>query len=327
MKKLITFTLAILVAVGLLSGCAQDNTEDVSRISELEAQVREYREKLSDAEKTIIEKEEAFASEREELDNALLDAESETSDWKDKNKQLQSSLYAANQENRQLLNQIYGISLATHSDQTIFLRNGNCLSVTYDADEKPDSPYTLTLCRADGSESEIYSGGSLTSIAVSPDESKFALTNFTMEGSSDAFWYDSDTEALTEISKSDLEPNCGASAFAWLDDRYFMFVSQLDHGTLSVGGDVYVYDTEACSGTPLINCGARVQITAFMRPSYPEYRPDWRAIGLDNIIFQAVIWDETWNEIEHVTFSLSLADLLDMSENGYMKTFDGEKVY
>ena len=39
MKRLIAVTLATFTTIGLLSGCAQDNTEDVSRISELEAQV------------------------------------------------------------------------------------------------------------------------------------------------------------------------------------------------------------------------------------------------------------------------------------------------
>ena len=38
MKKFIGIALAALTAVGLF-GCAQDNAEDVSRISELEAQV------------------------------------------------------------------------------------------------------------------------------------------------------------------------------------------------------------------------------------------------------------------------------------------------
>ena len=38
MKKFISIALAALTAVGLF-GCSQDNAEDVSRISELEAQV------------------------------------------------------------------------------------------------------------------------------------------------------------------------------------------------------------------------------------------------------------------------------------------------
>ena len=145
---------------------------------------------------------------------------------------MQSTLSAANQENSQLRRQLYNPSLSTRSNQTFFLKNGSRLSIAYDTDAKPNDPhYTLTLCRADGSEAEIYAGGSLTSIAVSPDESKFCLTNFSIEGSSDAFWYDAETETLTEIGKDGLVPTCGASAFAWLDDRYFLFLSQFDHGS------------------------------------------------------------------------------------------------
>ena len=40
-----------------------------------------------------------------------------------------------------------------------------------------------------------------------------------------------------------------------------------------------------------------------------------------------MIWDETWNEIEFRSFSLPLAELLEMGVNNDTKTFDGEKVY
>ena len=327
MKRIVSIILAALTTVSLF-GCSQDAEEQILRIEALEAQLAECGEALSDAERAITEQENAFAAEREELNDALLDAEAKLNDWKSKHEQLQSTLSAANQENSQLRRQLYNPSLSTRSNQTFFLKNGSRLSIAYDADAKPNDPhYTLTLCRADGSEAEIYAGGSLTSIAVSPDESKFCLTNFSIEGSSDAFWYDAETETLTEIGKDGLVPNCGASAFAWLDDRYFLFLSQFDHGTLSLGGDVYVYDTEACAYAPLIDCAPRVQITAFLRPTYSDYRPDWDVGSLDYILFQAVIWDETWNEIEFRSFSLPLAELLEMGVNNDTKTFDGEKVY
>ena len=50
MKRLIAVTLATFTTIGLLSGCAQDNTEDVSRISELEAQVGSLEDSMSSLE-------------------------------------------------------------------------------------------------------------------------------------------------------------------------------------------------------------------------------------------------------------------------------------
>ena len=95
MKKIVSVTLATFVTVGLLSGCAQDNTEDVSRISELEAQVGSLEDSMS-----------ALESEKEELDSKLSGAESEIDSLTEENERLTDDLSEADSENETLKEQL-----------------------------------------------------------------------------------------------------------------------------------------------------------------------------------------------------------------------------
>ena len=83
MKRIVSIILAALTTVSLF-GCSQDAEEQILRIEALEAQLAECGEALSDAERAITEQENAFAAEREELNDALLDAEAKLNDWKSK---------------------------------------------------------------------------------------------------------------------------------------------------------------------------------------------------------------------------------------------------
>ena len=87
MKKFISIALAALTAVGLV-GCAQDNAEDVLRISELEAQVGSLEASIA-----------ALESEKNGLDSQHSDAKAENETFAGENEQLSEVLSTAEEEN------------------------------------------------------------------------------------------------------------------------------------------------------------------------------------------------------------------------------------
>ena len=307
MKKLITFTLAIFVTVGLLSGCAQDNTEDISRISELEAQVGSLEDSMS-----------ALESEKEELDSKLSGAESEIDSLTEENKRLTDELSEADSENETLKEQLEQDKAALKEVHIEHLRSGKKLFFTYRLHAPTDSHAVLTLRREDGSETEIYSSyHELSSYDISPNDSKIVATNFSVEGPSYSFWYDIETETLTDISNDGLPANNGASDFVWLDERYFLFISQFDHGSLSLGGEVYVYDTQTNTYRLLIKNESLIQITSLQIDSYAHGQRDI-------VFFRAVVWDNTLNYTTQKSFTVSIEKLKEMIVDGEAMTYDGE---
>ena len=159
MKRLTTFALAILVTVGLLSGCAQDNTEDISRISELEAQVGSLEDSMS-----------ALESEKEELDSKLSGAESEIDSLTEENERLTDELSEADSKNKTLQTELE----ETASDFKK-IRDVYCISfrervlLSYD-ENRPDYKYwKLTLIQDDGSAIDIHSDYNISAFASSPD--------------------------------------------------------------------------------------------------------------------------------------------------------------
>jgi hypothetical protein len=58
------------------------------------------------------------------------------------------------------------------------------------------------------------------------------------------YLYEASTGEKRQLDMSRLPRNELVTEMKWLDGRYFLFVSQFDHGTIAIGGDVWVYDTE-----------------------------------------------------------------------------------
>ena len=77
-----------------------------------------------------------------------------------------------------------------------------------------------------------------------PDTRRVILNNYTWEKPSDVYLYEASTGEKRQLDMSRLPRNELVTEMKWLDGRYFLFVSQFDHGTIAIGGDVWVYDTE-----------------------------------------------------------------------------------
>ena len=98
MKKIVSIALATFVTVGLLSGCAQDNTEDVSCISELEAQVGSLEDSMSALESEKEALAAACEDEKSRLESTLADAESKQEELIGENDKLKEELESLEQK-------------------------------------------------------------------------------------------------------------------------------------------------------------------------------------------------------------------------------------
>ena len=307
MKKIVSITLATFVAVGLLSGCAQDNTEDVSRISELEAQVGSLEDSMS-----------ALESEKEELDSRLAAAESENEALEKENAKLAEEFTKEKNENLALSTELeQSIANMKYVEKVLLLPNDNKLVLTYNINRADGNYAELILIEKDGTSEVIYSDSYISAFAASPDCTKFAFTNFSLEASSDAFWYDLKTGETTGISKDKLPANNGASDFLWLDDRYFLFISRHDYSSFSEGGSIYAYDTKTDEYACLIDIQSMVQITSFEIESYHMWQHDI-------VFFRAIVTDPTYNYTTQKSFTVSIEKLMQMIVDGEAMTYDGE---
>ncbi len=121
--------------------------------------------------------------------------------------------------------------------------------------------------------------------SLSPDATRVIADNFSLEGgSTTVYMYDIRTDSLSELALPDLPIAYAPSYLEWLDERYFLFVLQLDHGTVSRGGDVYVYDTDTGEYRRIVaNPEKRFQISEI------------HTYGNDFVVFESVMYDETMN--------------------------------
>lgn len=81
-------------------------------------------------------------------------------------------------------------------------------------------------------------------LSNSGDSRRVILNNYTWEEPSDVYLYEAATGEKRKLDMSRLPRNELVTEMKWIDERYFLFVSQFDHGTVAIGGDVWVYDTE-----------------------------------------------------------------------------------
>ena len=253
MKKFISIALAALTAVGLF-GCSQDNAEDVSRISELEAQVGSLEASIA-----------ALESEKNGLDSQHSDAKAENETFAGENEQLSEVLSTAEEENETLEGRISELEalLAEADDyERIALSGGNTLLWNGDS---------LFMQHSDGRVEELQNKY-VNSVAASPDGSKTVWTNFVAEGSDAAgsLWLYNLSLAQPKalLTYSELPANRDISYAGWLDDRYILFILMPVFGTIAVGGDaLYVYDTETGAYAQVAECaytsGLHPELTSF----------------------------------------------------------------
>ena len=213
-----------------------------------------------------------------------------------------------NSENEDLLKQISDLEEKAKdinnpdlSQKRIYVKNGVYLMFK---DYYLASRDSLSIIYNDKTEVEIIELHYIWTVKVSPNGTKVILNDHQMESNAHVYMYDVENRETKELLMPELPSNTTASYMEWLDDRYFMFVVQLDHGSVVRGGDVYVYDTE----TGIYKAITKSSDWKFQTCSFNVYSTDF-------VIFNSVLYEETMNFTENKYNILTFDEIYDLIEN------------
>lgn len=261
------------------NGLHQDLERQLSALSETESELSKCREDLA----RVTDLNEKSTTRIKELEDRIESLESRkkdlTSQLADTQKKLSDAITELASPERKPAERVsreYVDPDGTYTKLT---------SVTkYRQNELPCKSYLL-LDTPDVKSKKILECNEIYSYSLSPDATRVIADNFSLEGgSTTVYMYDIRTDSLSELALPDLPIAYAPSYLEWLDERYFLFVLQLDHGTVSRGGDVYVYDTETGEYRRIVaNPEKRFQISEI------------HTYGNDFVVFESVMYDETMN--------------------------------
>ena len=156
---------------------------------------------------------------------------------------------------------------------------------------------------------KIHNDYYISKIEASPDCSKVIFNDFQMEARANVYLYDVKTQQKKELSMSELPKNTTASFMKWLDNRYFLFVGQLDHGSVVRGGDLYVYDTETDKYKKII--GTEDEYTQIS--SFDVY-------GDSFILVTCEVYEETWNDTIKQYYTVPIDEISNLISNNKTTT-------
>lgn len=152
-----------------------------------------------------------------------------------------------------------------------------------------------------------------------PDTRRVILNNYTWEEPSDVYLYEASTGEKRQLDMSRLPRNELVTAMKWLDGRYFLFVSQFDHGTIAIGGDVWVYDTETDEYFRII-----------AREDYMDYMQIANMTVYDGMVLFHVPYytDDGYSDTEMHYYTLSTKEIYELIDSRTEITFRaGEWLY
>ena len=161
----------------------------------------------------------------------------------------------------------------------------------------------LFILHDDGTRTDICEKPWISYVCVSPDKNKIIWNDYEWEYNATVDVYNIADGSFMIQSMDDLGANYTPSFMAWLDNRYFLFVSQYDMGTITRGGDIYVYDTETHEYRMLIDAydeGKReLMIESF-------------AVGEQSVSFRVYDYDIDIDMYENWTYTLSIDEIYDL---------------
>ncbi len=166
--------------------------------------------------------------------------------------------------------------------------------VLHDPRAEENEQYVLVLKKKDGTYVEIHRGREGFCEYLCYQGSYIAFHNFEPECTTEAYVYDTYTGKLVELDQSVLPEEETISYMTWMDDRYLLFISQLDHGSVVKGGELWCYDTTYKTYEKVLAVSdKRLQITGCK----------FHNVGGDERVeVNAVYYDETYNFTEDKTY-------------------------
>ncbi|MEG1743604.1 MAG: DUF4652 domain-containing protein, partial [Clostridia bacterium] len=265
MKKFLCLTLVIFLFTGFF-GCAKgdDTPVNASVDDSITNSIALTNEKVDKLEKDVERLETEISTAEKEIDR------------------LEPLLSTAEKENKSLQKLMQDTEEQAKATNVLVLPNNNRLLYTVNK-----SDYSVAIKYVDGTTVEILKDYMIPVAQPSPDGNKVVLDNYDREKSTNVYLFDVKSRQRKEILLPNLPAGTTASFIDWIDNRYFMFVVMLDHGSVAMGGDVYLYDTENGNYRKIVEPGAkRLQITSF------------EVIDNDLLIFRAALYDESMTTIE-----------------------------
>lgn len=308
MKKIfaITIILSLLLSLGACAGGDDEAlSKAVAELTSAEAEISELNSRLEDANDALTDNSdkidelnaaiEKLTKEKEELvkENRRLDGvagsakelEQKISEMTNKIADLEAKLALYN-----------GIKVDISDDEYIYMTN------IFDG-------VIERVNKKDNTRKAIFKDDTVRYLCASPDKTRVIWNNFDFEVIAVVHMYDVAKDTVSVVEMKNFPAQRTVSAMEWLDNRYFLFVMQLDAGTIVRGGDVYVYDTENGSYQQLIaNSNWRMQTEGFT--VYPE-------IG---VLFSSQLYEETYNFTEVKKHYFTMEEIYDLIKSG--KTVD-----
>ena len=283
MKRMLSLTAILLCALLAFGACT--DTPELSDVP-FEPAASESSEQPFELELAI--EREANASLREEVrrkERVLQNAQVENTSLSNRISVLERELSAALEESERLAAQLTALQSSTKKRMRplgngavlVYADNGQLYGGLL-ADE-------MKVVYEDGAEVEIGSG--LSSVEVSPDGTRLLYNQgFDWESVGTLWLYDFEAREKRQLSLDGL-PTGSTPAYAdWLDDRYVLYIEQYASGTITVGGELCVYDTETAKCFRLTETAKeRFQICSF------------DVYGRDCVVFDCVQLDEGYMEI------------------------------
>lgn len=217
------------------------------------------------------------------------------------------------------------------ANDPLHLDHGNILSLKYGVcalefyDENNDFSVRYYIADEDGKyvefhrEADLVDGYMDVYFDLYPDTRRVILNNYTWEEPSDVYLYEAATGEKRQLDMSRLPRNELVTAMKWLDGRYFLFVSQFDHGTVAIGGDVWVYDTETDEYFRII-----------AREDYMDYMQIANMTVYDGMVLFHVPYytDDGYSDTEMHYYTLSTKEIYELIDSRTEITFRaGEWLY
>ncbi len=299
MKKFLCVVTVTLLIAGLY-GCGKgdDNlSADQTAVSEESAAISDESSEVSDESSAISD----ISENNSESDISAPD-DGRVEELEEEIENLKSLLSTAENGKTEMQNRIKDLekqiddltSQVTKAIVNVFyMKGGSRLLLT-----RSGFNYRLTVEYADKTTQEILNDYYISIIKPSPDGSKLVFNNFQMECTAQVYLYDDGTHTTRELQMPLLPQSRTAAFMEWLDDRYFLFVVQLDHGSVVRGGDVYFYDTQTDDYGKIIEMkDPHQQIYSF------------NVYSDAFIIFNAIEYEETYNFTEDVYFSVTVDEI------------------
>ena len=173
------------------------------------------------------------------------------------------------------------------------------LMILKDPRGEADQQFVLVLKKSDGTYAEIHRAGEFFYTNICYNNSIVAFNNFTRESETEVYLYNVYANKKTKLDLSALpEEETVSFMTCWKED--LLFVSQLDHGSVVQGGELWAYDSGANEIVKIFAVSdPRLQITGI------EFRnlKDEDGYSYTCCDIKTVLFDETYNFTEEKVYS------------------------